>query len=252
MRVAALYDIHGNVSALDAVLEEAEAAGVDAIVVGGDLGTGPLVPEALERLRGLGDKVAFIHGNADRELVAAFDRTDEETPAGAEIWRQIADWNARQLTREQRDFLARLPERLVLEIDGLGATLFCHGSPRSDVELITPATPDDRLSEMLAGVAERVVVCGHTHMQFDRTVDSTRVINAGSVGMPYEGAPGAYWALLGPDLVLRRTAYDFEDAAARIRAVGCPDAEQHISDLFIAQPTREQACEAFEKMATGS
>ncbi len=107
---------------------------------------------------------------------------------------------------------------VVFDVDGLGLTLFCHGSPRSDTEIITTATTDERLRGILGGVEQRTVVGGHTHRQFDRRVDGWRVVNAGSVGMPYEGRPGAYcWALLGPGVELRRTAYDVDRAVVALR-----------------------------------
>ena len=184
-RVAALYDIHANLPALDAVLADAEEA--DLVVVGGDFSHGPLPAETVDRLRGLGDRVRFIRGNADREVA----RPDA--------------WQREPLGEERLAFLAGLPETVTIEIDGLGSVLFCHGSPRSDEEILTAVTPEDRLARILADVAEPVVVCGHTHHQFDRTAHGIRVVNAGSVGMPYEGRPGAFWAMLGPR---RRAALD--------------------------------------------
>jgi diadenosine tetraphosphatase ApaH/serine/threonine PP2A family protein phosphatase len=157
-------------------------------------------------------------------------------------------WTAKQLERSQRDFLAQLPEQACFSLDGLGEVLFCHGSPRSDEEMITAATPEERLREMLADVRQRVVVCGHTHMQFDRTVDGMRIVNAGSVGMPY-GDVGAYWLLLGPEIMLRRTLYDLEDAAARIRASGYPQAQDFAENNVLKPTTETEAIAVFERMA---
>jgi putative phosphoesterase len=210
MKVAVLDDIHGNLPALEAVLVEVEQEGVDAIVIGGDVTVGPYPRETLERLRSLGDRVLFLRGNADREAVT------ESAHAGVV-------WAGERLTDEQREFLRALPTTLSLEVDGLGPVLFCHGSPRSDEEILTKVSPDERIRAALAGVEERVVVCGHTHHQFDRVVDRWRLVNAGSVGMPYEGRPGAYWTLLGPDVDPRRTEYDVEAAAREIEALGYPD-----------------------------
>jgi predicted phosphodiesterase len=251
MRVAALYDVHGNLPALDAVLDEIDRECIDVIVVGGDIATGPMPAAVLERLIALGDRAEFIRGNSDRELVNAFDAgrrlddlADDEDP-----WLRRGAWDAERITKEHRDFLAGLRELATLDVDGLGETLFCHGSPRSDEEIITPGTTDDRLSEMLAGVDVPVVVCGHTHMQFDRLHGQTRVVNAGSVGMPYEGRPGAYWAVLGPSVELRRTDYDFDAAAKGVRDSGYPEAEQHVLDLFEEQPGREEVTAFFEEAA---
>jgi hypothetical protein len=144
VRVAALYDIHGNVPALEAVLADVDRAS---------------------------------------SWACAIDRAD-------------------------RDFLAGFEPTVSLEIDGLGPVLFCHGSPRSDLENITRATPEARFAPMVEGVSEAVIVCGHTHQQFDRHLAGRRVINAGAVGMPYEGVAAAFWLLLGPDVELRRTDYD--------------------------------------------
>jgi predicted phosphodiesterase len=149
VRVAALYDIHGNLPALDAVLDEVERAGVDLIVAGGDLAWSPLPSPTVARLRELGDRCRYLMGNADRGAVADFDRDHSDDAPDAE--------------RSQRDFLAGLPPGFVVDVDGLGPTLFCHGSPHSDTQRITTATTDQRLRRILAGVDPRVVVCGHTH-----------------------------------------------------------------------------------------
>ena len=156
MRVAVLNDIHGNLPALDAVLAEVEQAGVDAIVVGGDLVWGPLPRETLERLMALYDRATFLMGNADRDVVEAFDGVAPEHEA-------VSAYCAGRISRTEREFLAGLTATVALDVDGLGDTLFCHGSPRSDTERITTATPDARLRGILEGVGESVVVCGHTH-----------------------------------------------------------------------------------------
>jgi predicted phosphodiesterase len=222
VRIAALYDIHGNLPALEAVLAEVEAAAPDLVVVGGDVGPGPLVDEVLERLASFGDRARYVMGNGDRELVAAFDgeATDGDTP-----W-ALTTWCAERLSREHRDRLAAFEPTVSAVADGLGPVLFCHGSPRSDTEIITAVSPERRLEPILAGVAEDVVVCGHTHHQFDRTVHGKRVVNAGSIGMPYEDEPAAYWLLLGPDAELRRTDYDVYAAFERLRAAGFDDLDE--------------------------
>jgi predicted phosphodiesterase len=218
MRVAALYDIHGNLPALEAVLAEVEAAAPDLVIVGGDVVAGPLPAETLERLVALGDRVRWVMGNADRKVVEAYDRGGRPQDPEDAIDRLDA-WVARHLTRAQRDRLAAFEPLVRAEVDGLGPVLFCHGSPRSDEEIITAVSPDERLAPMLDGVSERVVVCGHTHHQFDRRVHATRVLNAGSVGRPYEDEPAAYWLWLGPGAELRRTAYDIASAARRLEAL---------------------------------
>jgi putative phosphoesterase len=226
--VAALSDVHGNLPALEAVLEEIGALGVHLVVSGGDIVAGPFPAKTLDALRALGDGVRFVRGNADRDP---------------------GEWAAAKLTPEQLEFLAGQPETISVDIDGLGRVLFCHGSPRSDEEMITPATPPERVAPMLAGIDARVVVCGHTHMQFDRTIAGKRVVNAGSVGMPYAARPGAYWALLGPGVEFRRSDYDLEAAAARIRATDFPGADDFARGNVLAVPTEQEAIRVFEPEA---
>ena len=200
--VAALYDIHGNLAALDAVL--AEVPDDATIVVGGDICAGGEQPsEVLARLRGLGDRVRWLRGNADREL-----HPDEEGLAPAEFLEQARS----QLSEEQIEFLHELPETQVI-----GDVLYCHASPRNDLDIFTERTPEERIAFLFDGLDVSTVVCSHSHTQFDRTVAGVGVVNAGSVGMPYEDEPGAYWLL---DLVHRRTPYDgAELKASREEAV---------------------------------
>lgn len=236
-RVAALYDIHGNLPALDAALRAADAAAVDAIVIGGDVALGPMPRETLDRVVALGPRAHMLSGNCDRLLVDAFDGRSL-APLPAAVQEAIA-WCAGQLDRAHRDVLAGLPPIRTLDVGRLGVTLFCHASPRSDDEIITAATPVDRVRPMLVGVPQRVVVCGHTHMHFDRVVDGVRLVNAGSVGMPY-GLPGAHWLLLGPGARPVRTEYDRERAAALVRQTRYPQAAEfaarHVLDPY---PERE-------------
>lgn len=227
-RVAALYDIHGNLPALEAVLQDVRTAGVDEIVIGGDVLPGPMPRETLDCLRGVDIPMRFIQGNGDRETIA---------PTGAvpESFRDALRWNAEQLRPGQRQLLASWPLTLRIEIPGIGGVLFCHATPRNDVEIFTGLTPEDRLLPIFGALDVALAVCGHTHMQFDRTVGTVRVINAGSVGMPF-GEPGAYWLLLGRDVQLRRTSYDLDRAAARVRATGYPQAEEFAA-RNVLQPT---------------
>jgi putative phosphoesterase len=194
--VAALYDIHGNLAALEAVLAEVPDGAT--ILVGGDICAGGERPsETLSRLRGLGDRVAWLLGNADRELHA-----DEEGLASPEFLEKARS----ELSEEEIEFLHELPPT-----QQIGDVLYCHASPRNDLDIFTGRTPEERIAFLFEGLDVTTVVCGHTHMQFDRTVSGVRVVNAGSVGMPYEDEPGAYWLL---DLVPRRTPY----AGAELKA----------------------------------
>jgi predicted phosphodiesterase len=237
MRVAALYDIHGNLPALEAVLAELDA---DTILVGGDAVLGPMPKETLELLRERG--ATFLRGNTDRAVGGGVPDDDP--------WVERVRWAREQLDEEELGFLRGLPHPLSLDVEGLGPILFCHGSPRSDEEIFTAITPPKRLDAMLDGVQERVVVCGHTHVQFDRLVGDRRLVNAGSVGMPYEGEPGiAAWALLGPVVDLRRTRYDVTGAVERIRASGFPGGDE-FADEYLLHPTGpEEATDHFEALA---
>jgi predicted phosphodiesterase len=251
VRVAALYDIHGNDTALAAVLAEIEALDVDLIVVGGDIAGGPFPREAVDAVRALGDRAIAIRGNGERELVEARLRLD----AGSaridpdDVWSSRTHWAAGVLDQARLDWMGALPPLASVEVDGLGEVLFCHASPRSDEEIVTPLSPESRIAPMLAGVDQRTVVLGHTHVQFDREVAGRRLVNAGSVGMPYEGEAAAFWALLGSGVELRRTSYDVTVTCARVRESGIPDAEEFAEGLAHPPPAAE-ANEFFERMAT--
>jgi putative phosphoesterase len=248
MRLAALYDIHGNLPALEATLTEIDALDPDLIVVGGDVAGGLMPRATLDRLMALSDRARFIMGNGDREMVTFVDghpsQEQEENPFAV-----VCAWAAIQITPSQRDFLASFAETIALEADGLGPVLFCHGSPRSDEEMSTEATPEPRLQAMLQGVQQTVIVCGHTHMQFAREIGGTRVINAGSVGMPYEGRSGAYWLWLGPDVRFHRTEYDVELAAESIRGSGMLGAEEFVQENVLHPPSAREVTAIFEAMA---
>jgi putative phosphoesterase len=244
MRVAAIYDIHGNLPAVEAVLQEIRQAGVDQIVVGGDVLPGPMPCETIACLLDLDIPVQFIQGNGDREVLEQ--RAGRETGAIPEQFREVMRWVARQLTPEYERLLASWPETLRIEIPGLGEVLFCHATPRNDTEIFTRLTPEARLLSVFAGVDVPVVVCGHTHMQFDWTVGGLRIVNAGSVGMPF-GEPGADWLLLGPDVQLRRTAYDLTGAAERIRATDYPQAQEFAARNVLQPPSEREMLEAFSR-----
>jgi predicted phosphodiesterase len=226
VQVAALYDVHGNLPALEAVLADIPEG--TPILVGGDVAAGPWPSETLERLRALGDRVHWIRGNADREV---WQDTRGMAPP------EMIDFVRARLSDEQLDFLRPQPLTEMFAVDGLGRVLFCHATPRNDEEILTRISPDDRWAVALAGVEADVVVCGHTHVQFERLVGDVRLVNAGSVGMPYESEPGAYWALLGPDVELRWTPYESGDVAS----TGWP--------LEMPSAGPEEATELFERMS---
>jgi putative phosphoesterase len=215
MRVAVLADIHGNLPALRAVLAELDVEPVDAIVVAGDTVGGPCPRQVLELLAGRAERLVWISGNAEREAVAAWDGAPtEDDEAG-----RAAAWSANALDRRWRDELHAWP--ISAELDGVR---YCHGSPRRDDEVLTTQTPDEVLAEALRGVSETVVVGGHTHQQFVRTAPGAPVcVNAGSVGIPYEGRPAAFWLIMdGTRPELRETAYDVDAAIDELRASGFP------------------------------
>jgi len=244
MRVAAIYDIHGNLPALEAVLRAVREAQVELVVVGGDVVPGPMVRETLSCLLSLDIPVRFIQGNCEIDAVA------EMSGAGAvrvpEQFREVVRWSARQLYPEYERLLAGWAKTLRLEIGGLGAVLFCHATPRDDNEIFTRLTPEECLLPIFEGLNVSVVVCGHTHMQFDRMIGSTRVVNAGSVGMPF-GEPGAYWLLLGPEVQLQHTSYDLAEAAESIRRTSYPQADDFAANHVLHPPPEGKMLEIFTK-----
>jgi putative phosphoesterase len=213
VKVAALCDIHGNLPALEAVLADVERAGVDLIIIGGDVLPGPFPRATLDRLAQLDAR--FVMGNGDREAI-------DEFP-------EVAAYEA----------------TVTVAIDGLGPVLFCHGSPRSDTEIITTLTSEERLAPILEGVAERVIVGGHTHRQFDRRVLGRRLVNAGAVGMPYEGVAAAFWALIGPDVELRRTDYDVAAALESMPA----EAVEQLRESLVEPIDPDEVSAYFERSA---
>jgi predicted phosphodiesterase len=245
--VAAIYDIHANLPALEAVLLEVADLKPDCIVVGGDVFPGPLPSETIQSLLDLGIPTHFIHGNGDREVLACMAGVESEWyRAASEAWRGPVRWTAQQLRPDYERLLARWPATCRIEIPGLGQVLFCHATPRNDTDIFTRLTPEDRLLSMFSVPGVSTVVCGHTHMQFDRMIGATRVVNAGSVGMPF-GRPGADWLLLGPDAQFRHTHYDLARAAQRIRETTYPQAEDFADRNILLPPSEEETLAAFSR-----
>ena len=231
MSVAVLADIHGNIHALDAVVSDPRMP--EEIVVLGDVVAGTFPVECFDRLQGLGDRMRVLCGNADRivlernmeEAVWVHDRLGAERVAAVEAW----------------------PPTFSIFVDGLGDVCCCHATPRDDEEIVTKLTPEEDVIDALAGTGESIVVGGHTHMQLDRRVGPWRFVNVGSVGRPYEGRPGAYWTLLGPDVELVRTDYDVAAAAEAARRSGQPRALD-VVDTLLNPPTPDEAAAEFEAM----
>jgi len=198
MCVAAIYDIHGNLPALEAVLQQ-------------------------------------LAGN--------------EPSAVPQTFRPVIRWTAQQLHPEHEQWLSTWPKTLTREIAGLGSVLFCHATPQNENDIFTRQTPDDRLLPIFEKLNAAVVVCGHTHMQFDRTIGRTRIVNAGSVGMPF-GKPGAHWLLLGPDIQFRHSTYDLASAAECIRSTAYPQAHDFAARNILNPPTEQAMLEIFARAAS--
>jgi predicted phosphodiesterase len=228
---------------LEAVLAALAGEEVDAVLIGGDAVSGPQPAETLALLRALELPTHWIRGNGERAL----------GPDGADAVIGEAEaalrFTSSQLSEDDRSFLVRLPQTLELEVDGLGETLFCHASPRNDLDIVTPGTPDSRFDVLLEGVPQRVIVAGHTHMQDDRTVAGVRWINPGSVGMPYEGEVAAFWAILGPDVEFRKTPFDTERSAEALLASSWPEARSFVDENVRAAVPRDEVVTLFEQIA---
>jgi predicted phosphodiesterase len=217
LKTAALYDVHAMPAALAPVLAEVEQEGVDAIVFGGDVFHGPFPAETLELIRSV--DAQYVRGNCDREP---------------------SDWVISHLDGEAVEWARSWPP--TVEVDGV---LYCHATPQSDLPVVTDASPEERFAEVLDGVDARLVVAGHTHMQFRRG----RWVNAGSIGMPYEDEVAAYWALIADDVEFRSTPFDVEQTAAEVRASGWPGAEEFVAENLLTAPSRAEATAHFESLA---
>jgi predicted phosphodiesterase len=248
MRVAALYDIHGNLPALEAVLHDVRRARVDQIVVGGDVLPGPMPSETLACLRDVDVPLECVSGNGEREVLAC--RRGAPSATLPDQAREVLQWTATQLTAEDERWIASWPATLRVDFDGPGEILFCHATPRNDTDIFTRFTPEARLVPIFETVGVPLVVCGHTHMQFHRVIGRTRVVNAGSVGMPFSG-PGAFWLLLGPGVELRHTSYDLLDAAERIRATAFPQRREFAERNILQPPSEAETLESFSRIELG-
>jgi putative phosphoesterase len=243
MRLACLFDIHANLPALEAVLAEVDRAGVDRIVIGGDVVPGPMPRECLERLRSLTVPTDYILGNGDRATRQA--RLGDMDPHVPPLFHAAMRWNGAQLTDADEAAIASWPLTVRHHVAGIGDVVFCHATPRDDNECFVKTTDDRVLRPIFDPLAAQLVVCGHTHMQFDRMVGATRVVNAGSVGMPFQEA-GAYWALIDAGIELRRTPYDLAAAAEQVRKTSYPQADYAAAGIM-APPDEQTILEQFQK-----
>jgi predicted phosphodiesterase len=238
VRVAALYDAHGNLPALRAVLADPRCASADVVVSGGDLVVGPCPAECFDALAALDGRVRFLSGNCDREAV--------ELPDDGELG-VASRWSNERLGPARVSRVADWPPTVALDVEGLGAVLFCHATPASDRPILTRLTPEEDAARELGPVAADLVVCGHTHVQYDRQVGEFRLVNAGSVGMPYEGSPDARWALLTDDRVeLVSTPYDAGAALELLAETGFPLFEQWFVKPLRGEVSAEEASASFE------
>lgn len=244
MRVAALYDIHGNLPALQAVFDDVERCEVDRIVVGGDVVLGPMSNECLSFLESIPIPISYIKGNCE---VAILNQLKNKLPDSFPdaIKRQI-EWTASSLSTLHQSMLANWPATVTLEIAGLGNVLFCHATPQNENDIFTKFTPIEKLLSIFEPVKEPIVMCGHTHMQFDIQVAAARVVNAGSVGMPF-GKPGAYWALLNEKIELMHTLYDFNKASEIIKQSSYPQANEFAENHVLNPPTEDVMLEKLGK-----
>ncbi len=227
-RIAAFYDVHGNLPALEAVLAEVQREGVDQVVVGGDVVPGPMAAECLSLFQDLPWPVHYILGNGEVDTLGL--HRGEPLVRVPPQFHDTMSWVLDKLSSEQVDELASWPRVHNMRVPGLGEVMFCHATPRDDNEIFTQITPEDRLRPIFEATGADVVICGHTHMQFERSVGGVQVLNAGSVGMPF-GESGAYWALIGPEgVALRCTKYDLRAATNLLETTGYP------TDLNLEQP----------------
>jgi putative phosphoesterase len=246
MRIAAIYDIHGNTPAIEAVLDVISKKNVDAIVIGGDVVSGPFPRETLNLLQKIRVPTYFILGNAESDVIRLI--LGQPSNGMSEKANEVANWAVDQLTSEQKDFLLTWRNKLQLELVPGCSAYFCHGTPRSNEEIFTLVTPEEKVSDIFRRGDSSVYICGHTHMQFKRTINNIRIINAGSVGMPF-GGTGADWLLInGNEFEFVHTEYNLLSAAERMRTSSYPDVEDFIQNNVIHSPTKNKMIDVLTKM----
>jgi putative phosphoesterase len=244
MKVASLYDIHGNLPALEAVIKAIRQAGVELIVIGGDVIPGPMPRETIDYLLALDIPTKFILGNGDEAVLTELrGKTSEKVP---ERVRGLVTWTAQQLRPEHEAFLASWPLTVKVDIPPLGEVLFCHAVPQNNTDIFTKLTPEEKLIPVFKDLTANIVVCGHTHMQFDRKIRNLRIVNSGSVGMPY-GKSLAHWLLLGDTIEFRQTGYDLSNAAELVRGTSYPMAEDFTDNNLLKVPSEEEALAVLSK-----
>lgn len=195
----------------------------------------------VETLYGAGVPVVSVRGNGDRLVADAYDGRWEDMPALA---RPTLAWAAAHLSEVDRRLVGAMPLTARVDVRGLGPVTFFHAGPASDEQILLPTTPDAEIAEALAGVDTPLAVGGHTHLADDRSLGERRLLNAGSVGKPFD-VPEAAWLLLGPHVDLRRTSFDNSAAleAARRELSGSGNDGAVVATDFadsLRPPGREQ------------
>jgi len=244
MKVAALYDIHGNLPALEAVFHEIAQFNIDFIIAGGDILLGPMPGECLDRLFTSGIPTSFIRGNCENAVLKAL--ANEDISQFPDPIRNKIKWTADSLQPKHINEISKWPATIRTTIDGVGDVLFCHATPESDTDIFTHRSPRSKLKKIFESVNVPLVVCGHTHIQFDLHVGKTRIVNAGSVGMPF-GKAGAYWVLLDDDVAFRHTPYNYIEAAQLLRKSGYPESEAFAHENVLNPPSEEYMLRLLEK-----
>lgn len=246
MRIASISDIHANPFALDAVLQDIKAHLVDLIVVCGDVIAGPLPGRTLALLQQLAIPAQFILGNAENEYL----RYLSGKPIGglSDHSDLITHWIATQLSDADQQWIHQWLTTWSIQIPPLGTLLFCHATPESDTDIVTRRTSDEKIAAHLIETPASVIICGHTHMQFERTVGTTRWVNTGSVGMPF-GKVGADWLLIDDDIHFMHTDYDTQQAALAMQQTDYPDIQTFIEHNILTVPSEDEALQVLDKLS---
>ncbi len=244
MTIAALYDIHGNLPALEAVLAELEKFNVDQFVIGGDVVLGPMPGACIDRLMKIDLPMHFVRGNCETAVLRAVEnRPNDSFPPAVQ---EAIQWIAENSSDEHLDIIASWQEQVAITTPSLGEILFCQATPRDENEIFTIQTKDEKLLPIFDNVEADLVICGHTHMQFDRMIGNMRVINAGSVGMPF-GGNGAFWLLIDEDPKLQHTEYNLSHASNQIQQTQYPLATHFAEKHVLSSPDKEEMLENLSK-----
>lgn len=246
MLIAALYDIHGNLPALEATIEAVRRKGVDLIVIGGDVVPGPMPRESLDLLKRLPVPALFLSGNGEREVLAVRDGGTPNVPAQ---FFPMMQWVAHELTSADADWIRAWPTTVCLAVAGKSTTIFCHAAPGSDAALFTPTSSDAVLRHHFDRVAAGRIICGHIHVQYHHRFGRHTILNAGSVGMsPERGC--ADWLLIDDDdATFERTPFDPDAAAARVRATRYPMADEFARSTILQPPAADDVIASYTRAA---